>query len=153
MIFHRSVYHALNHEKCNRAVELVRLVELPAWHGPIVAGEQVEAVVAVIGEQAQVGNDSVYAVVNDDFILPVAIEVADVELVVSGELPGAWHNGNRIEDDVQLRVIGAVECPTGCATRCTFSEIASEEARQASKKRLLGAARARSWLRGAVTLK
>ena len=116
MIFHRSVYHALNHEKCNRAVELVRLVELPAWHGPIVTGDQVEAVVAVIGEQAQVGNDSVYAVVNDDFILPVAIEVADVELVVSGELPGAWHNGNRIEDDVQLRAIGAVECPTGCAT-------------------------------------
>lgn len=97
-------------------VELDRLVELPAWHGPIVAGEQVEAVVAVIGEQAQVGNDSYHAVVTEDFILAVAIEVADVELVVSRELPVAWHNGDRIEDDVQLRAIGAVECPTGCAT-------------------------------------
>jgi hypothetical protein len=28
---------------------------------------------------------------------------------VSGELPGAWHNGNRIEGDGPIGAIGAVE--------------------------------------------
>ncbi len=78
----------------------------PARDVPVVPGDQPQAVVAVGDEQTQVRDCPVDSVEDGDLVDAVAVEVADVDLVVRLELPRAGHPLNSAEPVRQSGSVG-----------------------------------------------
>jgi len=60
---------------------------LPARHRTVVAGDELEAAAAVIGEQTQIGHYPVGSVEDEDLVLAVVIEIAGPKAIARLELP------------------------------------------------------------------
>src|SRR5688500_13011690 len=84
-------------------------VELPPAHGVVVPGDELEAIVAIIGKQAQILHCPVGAIVDRDFVLAVTVEIADEQLVAGLELPGSRHPIYSAENEIELGAIRAKE--------------------------------------------
>src|SRR5665213_1998736 len=67
--------------------ELIAGFELPAGHGTVVPGDQLESAGAVIGEQSEVGHHPVAAIEHEDLVFAVVVEVRRPKAVPGLKLP------------------------------------------------------------------